>query len=213
MKADILIVDDHPLFRRGLATLLGQEAWCSRIDEAGDLDEARQHCEQKLPDLMILDLSLGERNALGFVKDLKLLWAGLQILVVSMHAEEIYAQRVIKAGARGYVMKSEPPDRIVAAVRTVLTGRLYLSRPLQERLLERSAGPSLFKSLADIEVLTDRELEVLRLVGRGFGTQEIAGMLNLSVKTVDTHREHIKVKLQLGNAQELRRFAMGVAER
>lgn len=213
MQARILIIDDHPVFRRGLAALLSQEPWCRQTDEAGTVEEARSVCEAGLPDLVILDLSLGDRNAMGFLKDLHALWDQLLVLVVSMHAEDIYALRAVKAGARGYIMKSEAPARIVQAVKTVLGGRIYLSEAMRERMLDRMAGIPAGSQPADIEALTDRELEVLRLVGRGYGTQEIASLLNLSVKTVDTHREHIKLKLQLENAQELRRFAMGIAEK
>jgi len=210
MGSKILIVDDHPLFRRGLAALVSQEYWCSGYTEAGSIEAARTECEKALPDLVLMDLSFGSVNALSFIKELHTRWAQLPVLVVSMHEEQMYAQRVLKAGARGYIMKQEPPEQIIEAARTVLANRVYLSPALRERLVDQWMGPS--SGPAGVEDLSDRELEVLRLIGKGFGTQGIATALNLSVKTVETHREHVKQKLLLENAEALRRFAIGLAD-
>lgn len=210
MKSRILLVDDHPLFRQGLATLIGQEPWCGATLEAGDTSRAMTLCETESPDLMVLDLSLGETNTLGFLKDLHGRLPDMAVLVVSMHDETMYAQRVLKAGALGYIMKSAPPDEILKAVRQVLNGKRYLSPAMEVHMESFPGDPSGTGPRQGLEALTDRELEVLRLVGQGFGTREIARMLNLSVKTVDTHREHMKVKLNLDNARELRRYALSL---
>jgi DNA-binding NarL/FixJ family response regulator len=210
MGSQVLIADDHPLFRRGMATLIRQERWCSGYSETGTIDETRAACENLLPDLLLMDLSFGSVNALTFIKELHTRWDKLLILVVSMHEEEMYAQRVLKAGARGYVMKQEPPETIIEAARVVLSNRVYLSPSLRERLVDQWMGPSGVSS--GVEGLSDRELEVLRLIGKGFGTQAIAEALHLSVKTVETHREHVKQKLNLENAQALRRFAVGLSD-
>jgi DNA-binding NarL/FixJ family response regulator len=206
----VLIADDHPLFRRGMAALISQERWCSGYTETGSIEETRAACEASLPDLLLMDLSFGTVNALTFIKELHTRWDKLLILVISMHEEEMYAQRVLKAGARGYVMKQEPPETILEAARIVLSNRVYLSPALRERLVDQWMGPS--GASSGVEGLSDRELEVLRLIGQGFGTQAIAEALHLSVKTVETHREHVKQKLKLENAQALRRFAVGLSD-
>ncbi len=210
MGSQILIVDDHPLFRRGLAALMSQERWCSGYTEAGTMEAARAECERALPDLVLMDLSFGSVNALPFIKELHTRWPRLSVLVVSMHEEQMYAQRVLKAGARGYIMKQEPPEQIIEAVRIVLANRIYLSPVIRERLVDQWMGPTVGRG--GVEDLSDRELEVLRLIGLGYGTQGIASTLNLSVKTVETHREHVKQKLQLENAEALRRFAIGLSD-
>ena len=189
---------------------MSQERWCSGYTEAGTIEQARAECEKSLPDLVLMDLSFGSLNALSFIKELHTRWPRLYVLVVSMHEEQMYAQRVLKAGARGYIMKQEPPEQIIEAVRIVLANRVYLSPSIRERMVDQWTGPS--GGPAGVEDLSDRELEVLRLIGMGYGTQGIASALNLSVKTVETHREHVKQKLQLENAEALRRYAIGLSE-
>jgi DNA-binding NarL/FixJ family response regulator len=211
--ARVLIIDDHPVFRSGFMALLGQESWCASCAEAGTVEAARDIIPGFKPDLVILDLSLGDANALGFIREILALHEEARILVVSMHAEDIYAPRALKAGAKGYAMKSEPPERLLEAMKVVLSGKLFLSPAMQARLMEERFAPAASaKQGSGIEALSDRELEILNLIGKGFGAQEIASLLNISVKTFDTHREHIKSKLNLESAQALRRFALSMEQ-
>jgi DNA-binding NarL/FixJ family response regulator len=203
----ILLVEDHPIVRLGFAQLIQQEATLRVCAEAEDSRQAIEAVEREQPDLVIIDLGLKQSSGLDLIKVLQGLHPNLPLLVVSLHDETLYAQRVLKAGARGYVMKREAPDCLLVAIKRVLNGEIYVSEQMSSRLLNwfvRGARPE----GSPLERLSDRELEVFRFLGQGSSTREIAEALNLSVKTVETHRAHIMDKLSLGGATELLRYAV-----
>jgi DNA-binding NarL/FixJ family response regulator len=208
-KARILIVDDHPLFRHGIADLINSEPdleICGEADSAPSALEAIRHLE---PDLVTIDISLRGANGIELLKSIKAEHARLPLLVLSMHDESLYALRALRAGARGYIMKQEALDRVMSAIRQVICGDLYVSPSMSGRMIEEfvQGGPGNgSSSIAD--KLTDRELEILQLIGQGHGVQQIAHELNLSAKTIETHRAHIKEKLNFQTARELARFAV-----
>jgi len=198
----VLLVDDHPVMRLGLAALIRAEPDLEVWGEAGTGAEAMELCQKGLPDLVILDLTLPDRNGLELIKDLRSFHPDLTFLVVSMHDEMMYAERVLRAGAKGYIMKEEAPEKLVSAIRQILKGEVFLSSNVASRILKRFAESGA-KATSPIERLTDRELEVFQLIGQGKGSREIAGQLNISVRTVDAHRAHIKEKLAFRDATEL----------
>lgn len=205
--AGILIVDDHPLMRKGLALTLEEETDLRVIGEAASAEEALKLVDEIEPDLVIADVSLPGMSGLELVKHLHAVQPKLPILVVSRHDEALYAERAIRAGARGYIMKLEADEVIVKAVRHVLRGGVYVSDEIKERmLLSMMAGVEAGQS--PLEVLSDRELEVFELTGRGLGTRDIAERLHLSVKTVESYRARIKTKLNLSTAAELMQHAV-----
>ncbi|MCB1077923.1 MAG: response regulator transcription factor [Verrucomicrobiae bacterium] len=197
----ILIVDDHPIMRFGLARLIDEEPDLSVPWEAGTAREALTLLEQDRPDLVLIDMALPDRNGLELIKDIRAAFEGVQCLAISMHDEELYAERVLRAGGRGYVMKEEAPGKLIQAIRRVLDGGVFLSGKMEARIVELFAGGE--KSGSPVERLSDRELEVFRLLGEGHGTREIAGKLGISIRTIDAHRAHIKEKLGLRDATEL----------
>ncbi len=206
-----LVVDDHPLFRKGLIEMLKQDRDFTLFGEAGGAEEALELCaRQGAPDLVFVDLTLnGSQGGLELIKTLHARYPGMLILVVSMHDESLYAERVFRAGARGYVMKQEASLKVVEAVREVLAGRLFAG----PSILEMGSAPHNRRRSASglVGALSDRELEVFELIGKGNGMAEIARLLSLSVKTVEVHREHIKNKLDVGSAGELRKLAVSWA--
>ena len=199
----ILIVDDHPLMRKGLAMTLNAEPDLNVCGQVADAEEALGALEEFDPDLAIVDISLPGMSGLELIKHMQALRPSLRTLVVSRHDEALYAERAIRAGARGYVMKLEASDMIVKAVRRVLNGGIYVSEEINERLLLGLAAGRQELAQSPLEVLSDRELEVFELTGRGLGTREIAERLHLSVKTVESYRARIKDKLNLKTAAEL----------
>lgn len=198
----IFIVDDHPIMREGLAQLLNHEkdfALVGQFEEAGKAFEAIGALK---PDVAIVDISLKNSSGIELLKNIKVHYPKLLVLVLSMHDESLYAERMLRAGASGYIMKQEATEKVLVALRKVLNGEIYLSEKMSAKLMHqliggKSAGGSL------MERLSDRELEVFGLIGQGKGTREIAQQLNLSVKTIESHRAHIKEKLNLKNATEL----------
>jgi DNA-binding NarL/FixJ family response regulator len=204
----ILIVDDHPMMRTGLAQLIGNEddlKVCTEADNAGQALDAV--AKQKF-ELALVDISLPDKNGLELIKDIRALKPDLPILVLSMHDEMIYAERVLRAGARGYIMKQEGGQKILAAIRQVLAGKVYVSEKMSARILENFSGNQTENPGSPVRRLSDREFEVFQLIGQGIGTRDIAGRLHLSVKTVEVHRANIKEKLQLTTATELVRYAV-----
>jgi len=199
----ILIVDDHPLIRKGLALTLDADPNLNVCCQAEDAKEALNAIEEYNPDLAIVDISLPGMSGLELIKHMQSIKPKLSILVVSRHDESLYAERAIRAGARGYVMKLEASDVILKAVRRVLNGGIYVSDEINERLLMGMASGYKPLQQTPLEVLSDRELEVFELTGRGLGTRDIAEQLHLSVKTVESYRARIKTKLNLSNATEL----------
>ena len=204
----ILIVDDHPLMRKGLAMTLNAEPDLNVCGQVADAEEALGALEEFDPDLAIVDISLPGMSGLELIKHMQALRPSLRTLVVSRHDEALYAERAIRAGARGYVMKLEASDMIVKAVRRVLNGGIYVSEEINERLLLGLAAGRQELAQSPLEVLSDRELEVFELTGRGLGTREIAERLHLSVKTVESYRARIKDKLNLKTAAELMQHAV-----
>jgi|SRR5690554_1243913 DNA-binding NarL/FixJ family response regulator len=204
----IFIVDDHPLMRKGMALTLEAEQDLSVIGQAASAEEAVEMIDKLDPDLAIVDVSLPGMSGLELIKHLQALKPDLNILVVSRHDESLYAERAIRAGARGYLMKLEAGEVIVKAVRHVLAGGIYVSDEIKERLLMGMMTGRKEMNQSPLEVLSDRELEVFELTGQGLGTREIAERLHLSVKTVESYRARIKNKLNLGTAAELMQHAV-----
>jgi DNA-binding NarL/FixJ family response regulator len=207
-RTRILVVDDHPMMRQGLAQLINNEADLALWAEAGNAREAFDIITRDLPDLVLADISLPDKNGLEFIKDLHARQPALLILVISMHDESLYAERVLKAGARGFIMKQEGGKKIMEAIRRVLAGKIYVSEKMSARILEIFSGNRAQNASSPIEKLTDREFEVFQLVGQGLDTRAIAERLFLSIKTVDVHRSKIKQKLGLNSSAEVVRYAI-----
>ena len=200
----ILLVDDHPLVREGIAALLRATPDLTISAEVGSADEALQAIEAELPDLVLLDISLPGASGIELLKDLHVRYPRLLVLVLSMHEESVYAERALRAGAQGYIMKQEPGSRVIEAVRCVLRGDLYVSPSLAARMVKLFVANKQGKDTrTSVERLSDRELQVYSFIGGGLSTQEVATKLSLSVKTIQTYREHIKRKLGLRNATDL----------
>lgn len=205
----ILLVDDHPLLREGLSRLISAEMGLRACGAAGDVQEALALVETSKPDLVITDLTLPGRNGLELIKDLAALHPSLPVIVLSMHDEMVYAERALRAGARGYVMKNAPPECLIEAVRMVLDGGVYASPTITAHLLQTiSNGKSQTKARFPMERLTDREMEVFELIGSARSNHDIASRLGISPRTVDAHRSHIREKLGLGDCNELTRQAI-----
>ncbi len=204
----IYIVDDHAVFREGLALLINQTGDLEVCGESGDAENAVRSVRQLIPDLVLLDISLKDSSGLEVMKDFKKLRVDIPVLVLSMHDEAYYADRAIRAGARGYIMKQEPSQKLLDAIRRVLEGKIYLSEKMTERVLDTMSDRKKSSSDSPVEYLSNRELEVLELIGRGLSTHQIAQKVNLNVKTVGTYREKIKAKLKLTSGVELTKFAI-----
>ena len=202
----ILIVDDHPLVRTGFAQLIGDCPDLEVCGEAGDMAEALKQIDATSPDLAIIDFSLAGGSGLDLIEHIKSRGQDILMLVASMHDETLYAERVLAAGARGYINKQEAQDRIIQAIRQVLAGKVYLSQQMTERLLSGMVDNN--SDRRDIDTLSNRELQVFELIGRGVSTSQMAERLNLSTKTIETHQAHIKKKLGLGSAHELTQRAI-----
>jgi DNA-binding NarL/FixJ family response regulator len=199
--ARILIIDDHPLVRTGFAQLIGDAHDLEVCGEAGNIKDGLELATSLKPDLAIIDLSLAGGSGLDLIDHIKARDADILMLVASMHDEELYAERVLAAGARGYVNKQEAQDKIVQAIRHVLGGKVYLSERMTERMISGMISGNSEKR--DIDNLSNRELQVFELIGQGISTSKMADHLNLSVKTIETHQAHIKKKLGLNSAHEL----------
>jgi DNA-binding NarL/FixJ family response regulator len=204
----ILIVDDHPVVRGGLLNIIDGRDGFTVCGAAGSVQEALSLVESAEPDLVLTDLGLPGRNGIELIKDLKTLHPALPVLVMSMHDELIYAERVLRAGGRGYVAKESPSEVLLRAIRRVLDGGVFVSDAVANHFLHGLSGGSEKMTSFPIQRLTDRELEVFELVGRGKSTLEIANLLGISPRTVDAHRTHIREKLGLGDGNELIRFAV-----
>jgi DNA-binding NarL/FixJ family response regulator len=203
----IVIVDDHPLFRKGLEQLINSESSFAVCGEAGNAAEAMEVIRKLNPDLAIVDLSLPGANGIELIKNTRAEFPRLPILVLSMHDESLYALRALRAGAEGYVMKHEAMTNVIHAIHEVFNGRPYLSPAMAAQVITRVAHGA--DDQADpVDRLSDRELEILELIGKGKEVRQIAKLLHLSPKTVETHRSHIKDKLDLKNSREVARFAL-----
>ena len=203
----VLILDDHPIVRQGLKMLINQESDLEVCGEVANAMEALKIVETAKPSIVIVDISLEGSNGVEFLKAAKEQYPQLLLLVHSMHDETLYAERVLRAGARGYIMKQEPPEKVIAAIRRILAGQIYMSDAMTEKMLEqRYNGVS--SVLSPIEALSDRELEVFQFIGNGETSSKIAKLLHRSIKTVETYRARIKEKLALKDNMQLIRSAM-----
>lgn len=207
-KTKILIVEDHPIFRMGMSDLINQESDMIVCGDADDVSGGRKAIEQLQPDMVIVDLSLRDSNGIDLVKEISRRYIKLPVLVLSMHDESIHAERCLLAGARGYIMKQEASEFVVKAIRQILAGNIYISQKIMGNILNKfqSRPESIHKS--PIQSLTDREMEVFRLIGKGYSSGKIAYQLNISVKTVGTYRERIKEKLGLKHGGDLAKYAV-----
>ena len=204
----IVIVDDHPLFRKGLQEMIHSDATFAVCGEAGNAAEGMDVVREIHPDLVIVDLSLPGANGIELIKNIRAELPKLPILVLSMHDESLYALRALRAGADGYVMKHEAMANVIQAIREVFNGRPYLSPAMAAQVITKFAQRQAEGEVDAVERLSDRELEILELIGKGSEVRQIARLLHLSPKTVETHRAHIKDKLDLKNSREVARFAL-----
>lgn len=207
-RTKVLLVDDHPIVRRGLAKLLGERPNIEICGEADGAGQALDYIAKDRPDLVIVDISLKDVGGIELIKQIRALDPEIKLMVCSMHDENLYAERVLQAGALGYVNKETATERIFDAIEQVMAGRVYLSPEMSEQLLSRMVGGEPSTDKTSIETLSDRELEVFELIGRGLTTRQIAERLCLSVKTVETYRENLKIKLNLTNSPMLIRAAV-----
>ncbi len=207
-KKNILLVDDHPFMRAGLAQLINKQPDLNVCGEAGDPSEAARELASLKVDLILSDITMPGRSGLEFIKDTLALYPQLPILIVSMHDELMYAERVLRAGGRGYIMKGAGGENLLLAIRQVLKGEVYISPRVSAKIVDQFSARKPRGSTSPIEKLSDREFEVFQLVGTGHSTRDIAERLKLSPKTVDVHRGKIKEKLQLKDATELVRYAV-----
>lgn len=203
----ILIVDDHPIVRQGVRRVIEQESDLRICAEAETATEALRLFEEHQPDLAIIDITLKGTDGLELTKWIRARSERIPILIMSMHDESLYAERVLRAGAHGYVMKAEVADKIVIAIRKALLGEIYLSEKVEQNILHEVSGRTTEVDQSPVRKLSDRELEVFRLIGQGMGTRAIADHLRLSIKTIETYRSHLKEKLGLANATQLVRYA------
>jgi DNA-binding NarL/FixJ family response regulator len=202
----VLIVDDHPIVREGLAMLINHEKDLTVCGMAGRASEALRAVDALQPDLVVMDVSIQGTNGLEVTKAIRCRNPTLPVLILSMHEEDIYAERALRAGANGYLTKQEAPETVLKAVRTILAGGIHMSEAVSRRMVSEWAGRGK-TGRTGVESLTDRELEVFEAIGHGLGTLEIAGRLNVSGKTVEAHRHNIRGKLRLRNAVDLTHYA------
>jgi DNA-binding NarL/FixJ family response regulator len=207
-KSRIFIVDDHPIVRQGLMQLINNESDLVVCGQGEDAYQALKTIRQLKPDLTLLDISLKDTGGIELLKELRVQDPTLQVLILSMHDESLYAERALRAGARGYIMKQEAAQTLLLAVRKVLKGEVYVSEKMSAVLLQRMVGNRKPDGTLPMDRLTDREMEIFRMIGAGMTVKEIAERLFLSAKTIEAHREHIKGKLNLKSSAELLRFAI-----
>jgi DNA-binding NarL/FixJ family response regulator len=202
-KLKILIVDDHPIMRRGLAELINLEKDLVVCAEADNAQMALELIKVHEPRVALVDLSLKKESGLELIKDIKTRFPTVLMLVLSMHDEAFYAERALRAGAKGYIMKQQATDQVLVAIRRILSGEAYLSEAMSSKVLRNFVGDKPGKTGSSVDRLSDRELEVFRMIGSGLGTRQIAERLCRSVKTVETYREHIKLKMDLKDSSAL----------
>jgi len=204
----IMLVDDHPLVRRGLTQLINGEGDLFVCAEASSGEDALAAIDKVNPDLIVVDIALKGINGIELIKRLRSRLPNVKMLVASMHDESLFAERALRAGARGYINKEEAPENVIEAIRQVLSGGVFLSSVVKDRLLSVMIDGGEPSDQSLVETLSDRELEVFTLIGRGLTTREIANRLHLSVKTIETHRERVRSKLNISNSSELMRHAV-----
>ncbi len=202
-KKRILIVDDHPMMRKGLASTLEMEPDLDVIHQCEKAEDVLKFLDNDKPDLLLVDVSLPGMNGIELVKNIIFQDPDMKILVVSRHEESLYGERALRAGAKGYIMKFEPSETLVKAVRKILKGGIYVSDSLNEKLLMNAMQGKKEGTVSSIDILSDRELEVFELIGRGKSSNEIAEQLHLASKTVETYRSRIKEKMDFKNSTEM----------
>jgi DNA-binding NarL/FixJ family response regulator len=202
-KKRVFLVEDHPVTREGFAQLINYQTDLQVCGQAGTMAKAITGIDTLQPDLVIVDISLAESSGLELIKNARARYPRLLMLVLSTHDEGLYAERALRAGARGYVMKQAPTSEVMHAIRSVLNGQLYLSEPMRSQLVHQHLQHPSRRKATELETLSDRELEVFDLIGNGHSTKRIAGKLHVSISTVETHRAHIKEKLKLKDGVEL----------
>jgi len=211
-KHRILIVDDHPVFRHGLAQLINQENDLFVCGEAEDYQSALKAVNDLKPDMIIVDITLKDTSGIDLIKEIHKIRRDLAMLVISMHDESLYAERALRAGARGYIMKQEASESVVRAIREVRQGSIYTSKKMTDQIFSRFIEGNKKLAESPLHSLTDREIEVFQLIGEGLSISEIGTRLHLSVKTIGTYRERIKEKLNLKTSTELLRYAINWVE-
>lgn len=211
-KNRIFIVDDHPIVRKGLAQLINQENDLVVCGEADNAESALEFLNKARPDLAIVDISLRGIDGIELTKRMKARFDNIPVLVVSMHDESLFAERALRVGARGYIMKQEAIERMLEAIRKVLRGELYVSERVSANIVKRFVDGKSERMSSPEELLSDREMEVFQLIGQGFTTRQIADQLHVSAKTVEAYRAKIKEKLDLKNATELLKHAVHWSE-
>ena len=202
-KKKIVVVDDHPIVRKGLSQLINQTKDLFVCGEAGDAHEALEVVTTHKPDCVIVDLMLGLTSGITLIENIRIRWNKMPVLVLSMYDESLYAERVLRVGAQGYIMKKEASERLIDAIRQVMTGEIFVSDKIKSKLLHSISGAPAKKKGPLIDSLSNRELEVFQLFGQGHSTRQIADILHLSVKTVETYYAHIKEKMKLKDGREL----------
>jgi DNA-binding NarL/FixJ family response regulator len=211
-KSRVVVVDDHPIVRQGLAQMIDREPDLAVCGEAEEARTAQLAIASLKPDIVIIDISLSGPSGIEILKTIRQTDPKLRVLILSMHDEMVYAERALRAGANGYIMKQEATEMVLVALRRILAGEVYVSNRVANRMLRHLVGgaPPSWKAsrMSPLDQLTDRELEVFRLIGEGYGTRQIADQLHLSVKTVETYQSHIKEKMDLRNARELVQYAI-----
>lgn len=207
-KAKVVIVDDHAIVRQGLAELVNDQPDLVTCGEADGPPEAMKVIADTTPDVAVVDVTLAGGDGIELCRQIHEQWPGMALLVLSMHDESLYAERVLRAGAMGYVMKQAPQETVMAAIRRVLKGEIYLSEKMAAKLLRSFTGNRSGGDAAPLDRLSDRELQIFRLIGQGRSIKDIADELFLSPKTVETHKEHIKRKLNLHSSNDLLRYAI-----
>jgi len=208
MKSRVLVVDDHPIVRQGLTLLINRESDLTVCGEAEDAHTAMQSLTSTRPDILVVDISLNGPDGLDLLKNVRSRHPDLPVLILSMHDESIYAERALRAGAQGYIMKQEATEKVLVALRRILSREIYVSERIANRMLHRYIGNPSASKPSSIADLTDRELEVFRIIGEGHSTRQIAEELHISVKTVESYQSHIKEKLSLRSARELVQHAI-----
>jgi DNA-binding NarL/FixJ family response regulator len=206
-KARVMLVEDHPVVRHGLANLIDDEPDLSVCGGAESSRQALELISQLRPEIVVIDIALGEDSGLELIKQIHDSHPNLPILALSMHDEALYAERALRAGAKGYIMKKEAMDKVMTAIRSVLAGEIFVSQKMASRMVNKLIGGA-GQVGSPLELLSDREFEVFNLIAQSVGPTEIAQRLNVSVRTIETHREHIKEKLNLKSGAELTRYAL-----
>jgi DNA-binding NarL/FixJ family response regulator len=207
-KKRVLIVDDHPILRKGLSLLINSEPDLTVVAEAENAQQAQEKIEAHQPDMLIVDISLPGIDGIELIKTVKLSHRDLPALVVSMHDESLFAERALRAGARGYIMKQEALDKVLVAIRRVLAGEIFVSEKIATSMLEKLVSSEDKAVSSPIGLLSNRELTVFQMIGQGYKTNQIAEKLHLSIKTIESYRAHIKEKLKLTDGTDLLKYAI-----